>query len=202
MEEEKSVFKRKFSKSLCISVSKKCKIIDEESCAAIRSLNKSSKSISENIDKNLIGIPHHCAERSLHCPLSTNIKISQLKPFKALPMPSFPPPSIHLSTKESTKPISIILHSEIRNAKREKYNEMIKALQEKIKINKEKTDKEKEIKEIEDIRKSAVFKARPLPEQAPPMPPMKSTRPLTIPIEPKFLTEIRAQIRESKKIEK
>ncbi|CAG9311231.1 unnamed protein product [Blepharisma stoltei] len=200
MEQETSSFKRKLNNSLCLSVPKKRKLIDEESCATMQSLNKSSRSALKSLDINLIGIPHHCAERSQHHPLK--LEKQQIKPFKALPMPKFPPPSIHVSTKETTKPMNVTLHSEIRNAKREKYDEMMKILKEKIKIDEEKVKKEKEIKEIEDIRKSTQFKARPLPDYAPPLQPMKSVKPLTVPMEPKFLTEIRAQIREMKKVEK
>lgn len=200
MELESSAMKRKLNSSLCLSVQKKRKLNDENSSDMFRSLNKSTRSVLSSLDVNLIGIPHHCEKRSVMHALNTKPEKTDLpKPFKALPMPIYPPPSIHLPTKEPTRPLKLTLHSELRNEKREKYYEMITALKEKVKIEENRLKNERDKKEIEEIKKNALFKARPLPDLPAPAQVLKSSKPLTIPIELKFETEARAQKKDSKK---
>lgn len=50
---------------------------------------------------------------------------------------------------------------------------------------------------ISKLNKTHTFKARPAPNFGSPLRPMKSTKKLTIPIEPVFHTEIRAHIRQT-----
>ncbi|KAJ4804488.1 TPX2 (targeting protein for Xklp2) protein family [Rhynchospora pubera] len=91
--------------------------------------------------------------------------------------------------KESTEPLDLILHTDIRAIDRAEFDhqvaERINFIEE-IKSERERQRKMEEEEEIRKLRKELVPKAQPMPSFDHPFVPKKSILPHTIPKEPKF----------------
>ncbi|XP_047333700.1 uncharacterized protein LOC124937479 [Impatiens glandulifera] len=91
--------------------------------------------------------------------------------------------------KESTIPVDLKLHSDIRAVERAEFDNQVTEktnLIEQYKMEKQKQQKLEEEEEIKRIRKELVPRAQPLPYFDRPFVPRRSTRQPTIPKEPKF----------------
>ncbi|KAF3681361.1 hypothetical protein P3S67_022982 [Capsicum chacoense] len=92
-------------------------------------------------------------------------------------------------TKESTRPVDLVLHSDIRAAERAEFDHQVAeklSLIEQYKIERERLQKMAEEEEIRRLRKELVPKAQPMPYFDRPFIPRRSTKDPTIPREPKF----------------
>lgn len=88
-----------------------------------------------------------------------------------------------------TKPLDIKLHTQKRAIERAKFNQLIAEkfyILEQQRIEEERIQKLLEMEEIKRMRKEMVPRAQIMPFFGPPFTPRRSTRPLTIPKEPKF----------------
>ncbi|XP_078165119.1 TPX2 (targeting protein for Xklp2) protein family isoform X1 [Carex rostrata] len=91
--------------------------------------------------------------------------------------------------KERTEPIDLVLHSDIRAVERAEYDnfitERLKHIEE-IQLEREQQRKLEEEEEIRRLRKEQVPKAQPMPFFDRPFIPKRSTKPITVPKEPRF----------------
>ncbi|MCD7460200.1 hypothetical protein HAX54_043060 [Datura stramonium] len=91
--------------------------------------------------------------------------------------------------KESTRPVDLVLHSDIRAAERAEFDHQVAeklSLIEQYKMERERLQKMAEEEEIRRLRKELVPKAQPMPYFDRPFIPRRSTKDPTIPREPKF----------------
>ncbi|XP_015158906.1 protein TPX2-like [Solanum tuberosum] len=91
--------------------------------------------------------------------------------------------------KESTRPVDLVLHSDIRAAERAEFDHQVAekmSLIEQYKIERERMQKMAEEEEIRRLRKELVPKAQPMPYFDRPFVPRRSTKDPTVPREPKF----------------
>mmetsp|Transcript_6946 Transcript_6946/g.10229 ORF Transcript_6946/g.10229 Transcript_6946/m.10229 type:complete len:199 (+) Transcript_6946:1348-1944(+) len=144
--------------------------------------------------------PIHTAARSRkhHCEKENTPPFN----FKARPMPQYPPPPAQTSNPSFTVPFSPLFRSKSRAKQRAEFDRKVmeaQTLAEAEKLKSEAMAQELEAKEIQDYRKTLVFKARPMPEYRECIPP-KTERPLTLPVPVKFLTEQRAQVKSLKNL--
>ncbi|XP_038977055.1 uncharacterized protein LOC103695654 isoform X2 [Phoenix dactylifera] len=94
-------------------------------------------------------------------------------------------------TKEPTEPIDLILHSDMRAVERAEFDlQVVEHLNflEQIRMEKERQQKLEEEEEIRRLRKELKPRAQPMPYFDRPFIPKKSTKPNTVPKEPKFHT--------------
>ncbi|KAF3332567.1 Protein TPX2 [Carex littledalei] len=91
--------------------------------------------------------------------------------------------------KERTEPIDLVLHSDVRAVERAEYDnfvtERLKRIEE-IQLEREQQRKLEEEEEIRRLRKEQVPKAQPMPFFDCPFIPKRSTKPITVPKEPRF----------------
>ncbi|XP_043722044.1 protein TPX2-like isoform X2 [Telopea speciosissima] len=95
-----------------------------------------------------------------------------------------------LPTKEQTKPLEIMLHTQLRAARRAGFNNMVAAkmyLIERQKQITERVQKMIEEEEVRSLRKEMIPRAQLMPFFDRPFFPQRSTRPLTVPKEPSFI---------------
>ncbi|XP_049382723.1 uncharacterized protein LOC125847062 isoform X1 [Solanum stenotomum] len=91
--------------------------------------------------------------------------------------------------KESTRPVDLVLHSDIRAAERVEFDHQVAekmSLIEQYKMERERMQKMAEEEEIRRLRKELVPKAQPMPYFDRPFVPRRSTKDPTVPREPKF----------------
>ncbi|XP_016471403.2 microtubule-destabilizing protein 60-like [Nicotiana tabacum] len=91
--------------------------------------------------------------------------------------------------KESTRPVDLVLHSDIRAVERAEFDHQVAeklCLIEQYKMERERLQKMAEEEEIRRLRKELVPKAQPMPYFDRPFIPRRSTKDPTIPREPKF----------------
>ncbi|KAK4347807.1 hypothetical protein RND71_034146 [Anisodus tanguticus] len=91
--------------------------------------------------------------------------------------------------KESTRPVDLMLHSDIRAVERAEFDHQVAeklSLIEQYKMERERLQKMAEEEEIRRLRKELVPKAQPMPYFDRPFIPRRSTKDPTIPREPKF----------------
>ncbi|XP_060195567.1 microtubule-destabilizing protein 60-like isoform X2 [Lycium barbarum] len=91
--------------------------------------------------------------------------------------------------KEITRPVDLVLHSDIRAAERAEFDHQVAekmSLIEQYKMERERLQKMAEEEEIRRLRKELVPKAQPMPYFDRPFIPRRSTKDPTIPREPKF----------------
>ncbi|XP_059283755.1 microtubule-destabilizing protein 60-like [Lycium ferocissimum] len=91
--------------------------------------------------------------------------------------------------KEITRPVDLVLHSDIRAAERAEFDHQVAekmSLIEQYKTERERLQKMAEEEEIRRLRKELVPKAQPMPYFDRPFIPRRSTKDPTIPREPKF----------------
>ncbi|QHO17259.1 hypothetical protein HN51_032867 [Arachis hypogaea] len=91
--------------------------------------------------------------------------------------------------KESTKPIDLKLHSDVRAVDRAEFDQQVAekmSLIEQLKLERERQQKLEEEEEIRRLRKELIPKAQPMPYFDRPFIPRRSTKHPTIPREPKF----------------
>ncbi|XP_055804775.1 microtubule-destabilizing protein 60-like [Solanum dulcamara] len=91
--------------------------------------------------------------------------------------------------KESTRPVDLVLHSDIRAAERAEFDHQVAeklSLIEQYKMERERLQKIAEEEEIRRLRNELVPKAQPMPYFDRPFVPRGSTKDPTIPREPKF----------------
>ncbi|CAN4081651.1 unnamed protein product [Withania somnifera] len=114
-----------------------------------------------------------------HIPIAQGLPWTTDKP-EILPKPPI---------KESTRPVDLVLHSDVRAAERAEFDHQVAekmSLIEQYKIEREKLQKMAEEEEIRRLRKELVPKAQPMPYFDRPFIPRRSTKDPTIPREPKF----------------
>ncbi|XP_042503157.1 protein TPX2-like isoform X2 [Macadamia integrifolia] len=95
-----------------------------------------------------------------------------------------------LPMKEQTKPLDIMLHTQMRAAKRAGFNNLVAAkmyIQERQKHLAERVQKIIEEEEVRSLRKEMIPRAQLMPFFNRPFFPQRSTRPLTVPKEPSFI---------------
>ncbi|CAL9174850.1 unnamed protein product [Musa hybrid cultivar] len=93
------------------------------------------------------------------------------------------------TVKESTEPIDILLHSDVRAAERAEFDQFVTErinFAEQLRSEREMQQKLEEEEEIRRLRRELVPKAQPMPYFDRPFVPKKSERPQTIPKEPRF----------------
>ncbi|XP_019706012.1 microtubule-destabilizing protein 60 [Elaeis guineensis] len=93
--------------------------------------------------------------------------------------------------KEPTEPIDLILHSDVRAVERAEFDLQIAErlnFLEQINVEKERQRKLEEEEEIRRLRKELIPRAQPMPYYDRPFIPKRSTKPKTVPKEPKFHT--------------
>ncbi|KAG5129411.1 hypothetical protein JHK84_035808 [Glycine max] len=93
------------------------------------------------------------------------------------------------TVKESTRPIDLKLHSDIRAIDRAEFDQQVAEkmnFTEQLKLEKERQHKLEEEEEIKRLRKELIPKAQPMPYFDRPFVPRRSTKHPTIPREPKF----------------
>ncbi|OAY82284.1 Protein TPX2 [Ananas comosus] len=91
--------------------------------------------------------------------------------------------------KESTEPIDLVLHSEVRAVERSEFDHYVAerlSFAEQLRLERERQQKLEEEEEIRRLRKELVPKAQPMPYFDRPFVPKKSARPRTVPKEPRF----------------
>ncbi|XP_010317121.1 microtubule-destabilizing protein 60-like isoform X1 [Solanum lycopersicum] len=91
--------------------------------------------------------------------------------------------------KESTRPVDMVLHSDIRAAERAEFDHQVAekmSLIEQYKMERGRMQKMAEEEEIRRLRKELVPKAQPMPYFDRPFVPRRSTKDPTVPREPKF----------------
>ncbi|KAL0332137.1 UNVERIFIED_CONTAM: hypothetical protein Scaly_2115200 [Sesamum calycinum] len=91
--------------------------------------------------------------------------------------------------KESTRPVDLVLHSDIRAVDRSEFDHQVAVkmdLIEQYRMERERLQKLEEEEEIRRLRKELVPKAQPMPYFDRPFIPRRSTKHPTIPKEPKF----------------
>ncbi|KAL3344613.1 hypothetical protein AABB24_023850 [Solanum stoloniferum] len=91
--------------------------------------------------------------------------------------------------KESTRPVDLVLHSDIRATERAEFDHQVAekmSLIEQYKMERERMQKMAEEEEIRRLRKELVPKAQPMPYFDRPFVPRRSTKDPTVPREPKF----------------
>ncbi|CAA6657411.1 unnamed protein product [Spirodela intermedia] len=91
--------------------------------------------------------------------------------------------------KEITEPVDLILHSDVRAAERAAFDTFVAerlTVAERTKLERERQRKLEEEEEIKKLRKELVPRAQPMPYFDRPFIPKKSTRPQTVPKEPRF----------------
>lgn len=91
--------------------------------------------------------------------------------------------------KECTEPLDIVLHSDVRAVERSEFDQYVTErleLAEQSKLERERKQKMQEEEEIKKLRRELVPRAQPMPYFDRPFIPKKSTKPITIPKEPKF----------------
>ncbi|KAJ8549950.1 hypothetical protein K7X08_033657 [Anisodus acutangulus] len=91
--------------------------------------------------------------------------------------------------KESTRPVDLVMHSDIRAVERAEFDHQVAeklSLIEQYKMERERLQKMAEEEEIRRLRKELVPKAQPMPYFDRPFIPRRSTKDPTIPREPKF----------------
>ncbi|XP_038989973.1 uncharacterized protein LOC103718198 isoform X2 [Phoenix dactylifera] len=91
--------------------------------------------------------------------------------------------------KESTEPIDIVLHSDVRAVERAEFDHFVVErmnFAEQLRSERERQQKLEEEEEIRRLRKELVPKAQPMPYFDRPFIPKKSARPPTVPKEPRF----------------
>ncbi|CAN1311096.1 Microtubule-destabilizing protein 60 [Linum perenne] len=101
--------------------------------------------------------------------------------------------------KESTKPIDLTLHSDVRAEERAEFNQQVLeklSLYEKYKMERERLQKLAEEEEVRRLRKELIPKAQPLPYFDRPFIPRRSMKQPTIPKEPRFHVPHHKQILE------
>ncbi|KAL3526572.1 hypothetical protein ACH5RR_011228 [Cinchona calisaya] len=97
--------------------------------------------------------------------------------------------SVKPPVKESTRPLDIVLHSDIRAVERAEFDHQVAeklSLIEQFKMERERQQKLAEEEELRRIRKELIPKAQPMPYFDRPFIPRRSMRNPTIPREPKF----------------
>lgn len=93
--------------------------------------------------------------------------------------------------KESTEPIDLVLHSDVRAVERAEFDHQIAqrlSYGEQLKLEREQQQKLEEEEETKRLRRELVPRARPMPHFSRSFIPKRSTRPQTIPKEPRFHT--------------
>lgn len=91
--------------------------------------------------------------------------------------------------KENTRPIDVVLHSDIRAEERAEFDQQVARKMsyiEQYRLERERQQKLAEEEEIRRLRKEIIPKAQPMPYFDRPFVPRRSTKHLTIPREPKF----------------
>ncbi|KAK1432909.1 hypothetical protein QVD17_09812 [Tagetes erecta] len=91
--------------------------------------------------------------------------------------------------KESTKPVDLVLHSDVRAVERAEFDHQMQeklSFMEQYRLEKEKLRKLEEEEELRRLRKELVPKAQPMPYFDRPFIPRRSEKQPTIPKEPKF----------------
>ncbi|XP_078430232.1 TPX2 (targeting protein for Xklp2) protein family isoform X2 [Wolffia australiana] len=91
--------------------------------------------------------------------------------------------------KETTEPVDLVLHSDVRAAERAAFDNFVAerlTLVEKMKMEREQQRKIEEEEEIKRLRKELVPIAQPMPYFDRPFIPKRSSKPQTVPKEPKF----------------
>nr|CAD1822598.1 unnamed protein product [Ananas comosus var. bracteatus] len=91
--------------------------------------------------------------------------------------------------KESTEPIDLVLHSDVRAVERSEFDHYVAerlSFAEQLRLERERQQKLEEEEEIRRLRKELVPKAQPMPYFDRPFVPKKSARPRTVPKEPRF----------------
>ncbi|KAL8251211.1 hypothetical protein R6Q59_034904 [Mikania micrantha] len=91
--------------------------------------------------------------------------------------------------KESTKPIDLVLHSDVRAVERAEFDNQVQeklSLMEQYRLERERLQKLEEEEELRRLRKELVPKAQPMPYFDRPFIPRRSEKQPTIPKDPKF----------------
>ncbi|ONK54828.1 uncharacterized protein A4U43_UnF10910 [Asparagus officinalis] len=91
--------------------------------------------------------------------------------------------------KERTEPIDLVLHSDVRAVERSEFDQYVAErlnFIEQLKLERERQQQLEEEEEIKRLRRELVPKAQPMPYFDRPFVPKKSTRPRTVPKEPRF----------------
>lgn len=91
--------------------------------------------------------------------------------------------------KESTKPVDLVLHSDVRAVERAEFDQQVQeklSYIEQYKLDRERQQKLEEEEELKRLRKELVPKAQPMPYFDRPFIPRRSEKQPTIPKEPKF----------------
>ncbi|KAK8962648.1 hypothetical protein KSP40_PGU007083 [Platanthera guangdongensis] len=91
--------------------------------------------------------------------------------------------------KECTEPLDIVLHSDVRAVERSEFDQYVTErleLAEQSKLERERKQKMQEEEEIKKLRRELVPRAQPMPYFNKPFIPKKSSKPITVPKEPKF----------------
>ncbi|PWA54720.1 hypothetical protein CTI12_AA433360 [Artemisia annua] len=91
--------------------------------------------------------------------------------------------------KESTRPVDLVLHSDVRAVERAEFDQQVQeklSYIEQYKLEREKEQKLEEEEELKRLRKELIPKAQPMPYFDRPFIPRRSEKQPTIPKEPKF----------------
>ncbi|XP_072979848.1 microtubule-destabilizing protein 60 isoform X1 [Typha angustifolia] len=91
--------------------------------------------------------------------------------------------------KERTEPIDLLLHSDVRAVERAEFDNYVAErinFAEQLRLERERQQKLEEEEEIKRLRRELVPKAQPMPYFDRPFIPKRSTRPRTVPKEPRF----------------
>ncbi|KAL6645103.1 hypothetical protein ACP70R_016711 [Stipagrostis hirtigluma subsp. patula] len=91
--------------------------------------------------------------------------------------------------KERTEPIDLVLHSDVRAAERAEFDQYVlerNRFTEQLRREREQQQELEEQERIRQLRKELVPKAQPMPYFDRPFIPKRSTKPATVPVEPKF----------------
>ncbi|KAK3148001.1 hypothetical protein QOZ80_3BG0289390 [Eleusine coracana subsp. coracana] len=91
--------------------------------------------------------------------------------------------------KERTEPVDLVLHSDVRAVERAEFDQYVlgrNKLAEQMRLERERQKELEEEERIRQLRKELVPKAQPMPYFDRPFVPKRSTKPATIPMEPRF----------------
>uniref|UniRef100_A0A0E0KAF9 TPX2 C-terminal domain-containing protein n=1 Tax=Oryza punctata TaxID=4537 RepID=A0A0E0KAF9_ORYPU len=91
--------------------------------------------------------------------------------------------------KETTEPIDLVLHSDVRAIERAEFDQYVSErhkFAEQLRLERERQQKLEEEEMIKQLRKELVPKAQPMPYFDRPFIPKRSAKPATVPKEPKF----------------
>ncbi|XP_062210333.1 microtubule-destabilizing protein 60-like isoform X2 [Phragmites australis] len=91
--------------------------------------------------------------------------------------------------KERTEPIDLVLHSDVRSVERAEFDQYVSErnkFAEQLRLERERQQELEDQERIRQLRKELVPKAQPMPYFDRPFIPKRSTKPATVPMEPKF----------------